>query len=256
MITIVFVIPLISKQRCSNWELRTQLLQGTLNSLDNQDSSNFRVIVGCNEIPDVTLKKHPDNLHFVPISYDPSRKAGRDKLLKICNALLSVSSLDFRYCMELDADDRVHKNLVKFLEISPQSNAWIIDKGYQLNYKSMRIFPCNNLSNICGSTTILSREVAGIPQANNISEFTKCFWQHNYHSTAKSYLIKNGIEFKKVPFNSLQYVLSHSLYKRENSIFESASDLKRIKLKFKKIIKFQVIGRKMSTPELSDFGFN
>lgn len=255
MITIVFVIPLISKQRCSNWELRTQLLQGTLDSLDNQDSSNFKVIVGCNEIPNVTLKKHPDNLHFVPISYDPSRKAGRDKLLKICNALLSVSSLDFRYCMELDADDRVHKNLVKFLENSPQSNAFIIDKGYQLNYKSMRIFPCNHLSNICGSTTILSREVAGVPQANNISEFTKCFWQHDNHSTAKNYLTKNGIEFKTVPFNSLQYVLSHSLNKRENSILKSAGDFKKIHLKLKKIIKFQVYGRAMSEQEQKEFGW-
>lgn len=257
MVTIVFVIPLISKQKCSNWTLRTELFQGTINSLDNQKSSNFRVVIGCHEIPEISIKNYPDNFSFIQLKSDPlkePKKNQRDKLLKICNTLLSVTNLDFDYCMALDADDRVSSNLVSFLEEQPKTEAWIIDRGYQLNYQNRRILSSNRLSQICGSTTILSKEVAGVPQANSVSEFVKCFWQHEGHHTAKSYFNDNQIQYQIIPFPSLQYILHHSLNLEESKL-ASASSIQKIKYTLKKMIKFQIIGRRMSKKELEEFAW-
>ncbi|AFZ44936.1 hypothetical protein PCC7418_2804 [Halothece sp. PCC 7418] len=257
MVAIVFVIPLISKRKCSNWELRTKLLQGTINSLDNQKSPNFRVIIGCHEIPNISIQNYPDNFQFIQLHSDPLKnpeKNQRDKLLKICNALLTVKDLDFDYCMALDADDRVSYQLVSFLEKQPKTDAWIIDQGYQVNYQNRRVFLCNHLSQICGSTTILSKEVAGIPQADSVSEFVKCFWQHEGHHTAKAYFNTKHIQYQTIPFPSLQYILHHSLNLEESKL-SVASTIQNFKYMTKKIIKYQILGRPMKKQEHQAFGY-
>lgn len=257
MITIVFVIPLISKQKCYNWELRTQLLQGTINSLDNQTSSKFKVIIGCHEIPNIKIQNYPENFHFIQLHSDPLKnpeKNQRDKLLKICNALLSVKDINFDYCMAIDADDRVNSNLVSFLEQQPKTDAWIIDQGHQFNYQDKRIFESDNLSQICGSTIILSKEVAGIPQADTVSEFINCFWQHEGHHTAKDYFNSKQIQYQMIPFPCVQYVLHHSLNLEESKLY-SASKSQKLKYKIKNFIKYKILGRAMSKQEIQDFGY-
>ena len=110
---IVFIIPFISKQTSFNWELSMKLLQGTIDSLANQNNQKFKVIISCHEIPKVDFRNKNDNFIFLQMDYSPQDKLyqgkpRRDRMVKVCRAVHSLKNTDFQYCMSLDADDRVH----------------------------------------------------------------------------------------------------------------------------------------------------
>jgi hypothetical protein len=249
---IVFIIPFTSKQLCKDWQLATELLQGTLDSIANQSDGRFKVIVGCHDIPEVTLKVDSERLSFLqmpysPLQYEWSQKSQIDRMTKCCTVLLSQKDIEFKYCMAIDADDRIHRDLVAFLYEKPQVDGWIIDKGYQVDYHSKRAMKYQKLSKICGSTFILSKNLAGVPQADTSEEFRKCIYSQG-HQTMEDFFVEKGFKLCQIPFYSLQYILNHN-------ISYSARWRSNVKSQAKKLIKFWVVGSQMSPSISEDFGY-
>lgn len=249
---IVFIIPFVSKQLCKDWQLATNLLQGTLDSIANQSDRRFKIVVGCHEIPEVAFKGDPAQLTFLPMPYSPleqewSQKSQTDRMMKCCTALLSLKDTDFNYCMAIDADDRIHRDLVAFLHHKPQADGWIVDKGYQVDYGSKRAMKHSRLSKICGSTFILSRELVGVPQTYTSEEYGKCVYRQG-HQTMEDFFIEKGFQLNSVPFYSVQYIINHN-------VSDSIRWRKDIKSQFKKFLKFWMLGTRMSSRVHAEFGY-
>jgi hypothetical protein len=249
---IVFIVPFISKQVCKDWKLATVLLQGTLDSIANQTDNRFQVVVSCHEIPEVSFKHDAEKLTFLPMSYSPlddewRGKSQTDRMMKCCTALLSLKDIDFKYCMAVDADDRIHRDLVKFLCEEPQTDGWIVDKGFQVDYSFRRVMRYSQLSKICGSTFILSKKLVGIPQAYTVDEYQKCIYCQG-HQTMEQHFVNQDINLKAFPYDGVQYILNHGL----NSSNEWRKDLKS---SLKRIVKFYVFGGKLSEQDRKDFGY-
>jgi hypothetical protein len=249
---IIFIIPFVSKQLCKDWQLATTLLQGTLDSIANQSDKRFKVIVGCHEIPEVVFKGDANKLSFLPMPYSPlehewSRKSQIDRMMKCCTALLNLQNADFNYCMAVDADDRIHRDLVAFLHQEPEADGWIANKGYQVDYYSDRIMKYEKLSKICGSTFILSRNLVGVPQTYTSEEYGKCIYSQG-HQTMEDFFAKKGIELNSIPFYAVQYILNHN-------INDSMMWRRGIKGQVKKILKFWVVGNRMTSENYEEFGY-
>lgn len=250
---IVFIIPFISKKASKDWNLASQLLQGTLDSLANQSESDYRAIVCCHEIPEIKFKGDEKHLEFLQMDYSPSDdffvgKPRRDRWWKCCAGLRSLSGHDFRYCMAIDADDRIHQNMTAFLNQQTGIDAWVVNKGYQVDYTSSRLMKCKNLSQICGSTVILSPQAARVPKPEIPYDLIECFWCAASHDGVEEYCETNNFTLQQLPFHGLQYILNHSLNEsnRFRGDFKSA---------FKNFLKFSVLGSAMPEEIKRDFGY-
>jgi hypothetical protein len=251
---IIFIIPLISKQVSSNWDLTTKLLQGTLDSIANQSDQNFKVIISCHEIPNVQLKQNSERLSFLQMEYAPLEELNRssgmhDKGIKCCHALKSLENCDFSYCMVVDADDRLHKNLVSFLNSEQNVDGWIIDKGYQVDYYSSRCLENDKLSNICGSTVIVSSKIALNTNQFSLEESIIYFTDSQGHNNAKKFFYCNNLILKYLPFNGVQYIVNHEL--NDSNKFKNNKIAKFLK----NAIKYYLLGRNLSNEEYSSFGY-
>jgi hypothetical protein len=249
---IVFIVPFISKQVCKDWNLATVLLQGTLDSIANQSDQRFRIIVACHEIPEVVFKGNVEKLTFLPMPYSPlddewRGKPQTDRMMKCCTALLSLKDTEFKYCMAVDADDRIHRNLVAFLYEQPQSDGWIADRGYQVDYPSKRLMQYDRLSKICGSTMILSKKLVGVPQAYTAEEYQKCIYCQG-HQTMENYFMEQGFYLNSVPFYAVQYILNHNINDSIRWRKDISSDIKRV-------VKFWGVGSRMAPATQREFGY-
>jgi len=250
---IVFIIPFISKKVSSNWKLSCDLLQGTLDSLANQSDTNFRVIVSCHEIPEVYLKVEKKHVEFLQMDYLPDDdffrgKSQRDRWWKCCAGLRSLSGFDFKYCMALDADDRVHRDMTAFLNQQNGVDVWVINKGYQVDYVSLRLLKYKKLNKICGSTVILSPQAARVPQQSIPYDLIECFWCACSHSEVGEYSKSNNFILQELPFYGVQYLLNHSV--NDSNIWRGS-----LKEDLKFFLKFSVIGQKMSEQVKEEFGY-
>ncbi len=251
---IIFVVPLVSQYKSKNWELTTALLQGTLDSIANQSDSNYRVVVSCHEIPNIKFRGNPENLIFLPIHYSPLENdwcqsiAQIDRFNKCCFALFKLKDEAFNYCMVIDADDRVHRDLVKFLNEQPQSDGWVVDQGYQVDYHSNRSMKYQHLSQICGSTMIFSKQVLNIPQAPTGEEYGKSVYRQG-HQSMREDLTSKGFSLQSLPFYGVQYVLNHGI--NDSDLFRTRS----LEQWLKHIAKFWIMGGKMSIEQRRDFGY-
>jgi hypothetical protein len=249
---IIFLMALVSKEKSKDWDLTTQLLQGTLDSLTNQTDQNFKVLVGCHEIPSVRFST--DKIHFVRMDYSPQGELGnppiRDIYIKWYTALHQHKAIEFDYCMQLDADDRVHKNLVAYLNTQPFKDAWIISKGSEIDYGSRQVYQRNNIDQICGSTVILSRQAVGVPQSITREELHKFYFSHQSHSTIRSFCLERGFNLGFIPFHAVQYIQHRS--NLSDLMFRKGNRYNQIK----KIIKLKIFSKRISSQELEDFGYH
>jgi hypothetical protein len=243
---------LISRQISRDWDLTTKLLQSTLDSIANQTEKNYQVLIGCHEIPSVNFN-HNEKISFIPMDYSPKSDLGsppaRDRYIKLYTALHTLKDSDFDYCMALDADDHIHKDLLLYIKNQPKMDAWAISKGFELDYSSKRVFPRNNIDSICGSTLILSRKTIGVPQAISQEELKSFYYTANGHQDIKPFCQERKLQLGSVPFYAVQYVLNHGL---------NWSDITRRKnyyYQIKQVIKWDLLSRKMSAQDLENFGY-
>jgi hypothetical protein len=64
---LTFIVPIKSRKIANSWTLVSQLAERTLRSICNQTSSNFRVVVVCNEKPDIQFE-HP-HIDYIQVDF-------------------------------------------------------------------------------------------------------------------------------------------------------------------------------------------
>lgn len=171
---LVFVIPVKCKKISKSWSLLSKLFERTLRSVCNQTSSNFRVVVVCNEKPNVHFQ-HP-YVEYVEVDFPPpisdSKQAGldnygydggkvvfdqdADKAKKILAGFRYALKFNPSHFMAVDADDCVSRYLAEFIDQNQQAECWVFKRGYLYSEKSPFLFlNVKNFNETCGTSVII-----------------------------------------------------------------------------------------------------
>ena len=213
---LVFIVPLKSAKLSRSWPLSNRLFERCLRSICQQTSPDFRVLVVCNEKPDIQFT-HP-NVRYIAVDFSPPlpdpqeqptsgyeygyskdiAQMNADKARKIRTALDYATRYQPTHVMVVDADDCVSSRLAEFVSSHSHSDGWFIRKGY-LYPEGGRFLLCNarNFHHICGTSLIIA---FGLTQA----VFTNPdFYNHSFDESPP------GTSLAPLPFAGTVYSMEN-----------------------------------------------
>jgi cellulose synthase/poly-beta-1,6-N-acetylglucosamine synthase-like glycosyltransferase len=146
----------------NSWEHVSKLFERCLKSVCNQTSSNFRVMVVCNERPKINFSH--SQITYIEVNFPLPCSTFEAKTLdrghKVLIGIIWVQKIKYSHVMAVDADDCVSKHLAKFVEQNSHCNGWFINKGYiyqdgsQLIYSKPKKFHI-----VCGTCNIIKLDL-------------------------------------------------------------------------------------------------
>lgn len=217
---LVFVIPLKSSIVSNHWERVTQLLERCLQSVCNQTSPNFRVVVIGHEKP--TLQFNHPHIHYLTVDFPiPQPAPGdtkqtvldrkrTDKGRKMINGLIYASQFNPSHTMLVDADDVVSNRLARFVSQNPQSNGWYIDRGYR--YEEGRdyiYYKRQNFYRMCGSCNIVRYDLNALPETPEYNRGYGYYKRYIDHEKVKGLLEVNQTPLQPLPFAGAIYTVDN-----------------------------------------------
>ncbi|HEY9688482.1 MAG TPA: hypothetical protein V6D46_00705, partial [Coleofasciculaceae cyanobacterium] len=170
---LVFIIPLQSRQVSRSWAKVCRLFEICVRSACQQNSSQFRVIVVCHELPEIMFQN--PHLNYIQIDFPiPDITSGTkqeivnrkntDKGRKILRGLIAARDFQPTHTMFLDADDCVSQRLAGFVAQHSQANGWFIRDGYRYQVSSSCIYKkSRDFHTMCGSSNILRYDLNRLP---------------------------------------------------------------------------------------------
>lgn len=244
---VIFAIPLRAKETAKEWENVLARFQKTIKSIFNQTNPNFRCIVACNRIPEMTCQ-YDERLEFIELSDMPIPvtwlEMARDKFWKLTMIAVRIREILEKqpdpekgiYVMPVDGDDLLNRNIAEYCVKYPDENGFVSEDGYvwQSGKQYFRIY--KEMHTYCGSCNIIKmyrddlpaecpadpklchdKETAGKLNARYPIRF-------DHHMMVEQYA-HAGKPFAKLPFRSTVYVLGtgdniSSIFHAENSEYE------------------------------------
>ncbi|MDB4695144.1 glycosyltransferase family 2 protein [bacterium] len=215
------VIPLKAKSASRNWQATTTALHRTLRSVRQQSHPAFEAIVIGHDRP-CFMDDFQSHVTFTSITTPPptlktasefatdNRRFTLDKNSKILRGMQSLLERDISHWFTLDADDLLCVNFVETLVTDGCEHGAIIDGGYLIYPHLGRFIHCSELSQYCGSTSVLAAEQVGIPQEATSPDTVDCPWFRYPHTKMHSYFK----EERNIPYTDFSdpivgYVLGH-----------------------------------------------
>ena len=154
----VFLIALKSRNASQDWQLTTKLLSQTLESIQNQTNSNYKIVVVCNEKLAI-----PSNVDWVLTdNASPDLNADfhlkeKDRAKRLLIGYEYAKKYNPDYLMPVDADDFVSQHITEYaLNDNNKSNGWYLDSGYIYEHNNQLIHIDNGFKDYCGSSLIIN----------------------------------------------------------------------------------------------------
>lgn len=256
-----FVIPLKSQLVSRDWNSVECCLRRTLKSLANQTSDEWVAVVVGHEQPDLDFGSYSERVFWVAAEHDvpPVRKGGsfakfadfnriEDKNKKTMLGMRMLRRFSVSAWFVLDADDLLHRDLVRVWASQPRQAGWVIDRGYIYYSDVERVLPTTRLTHICGSTTIIDASVFALPEGTHSNGPSKVPWHFLSHSDMRAFLVeKTGGMSVDFPLHGIAYTLATG----DNVSDEfRATLLARLKVWTKK----HLMARRVSRKFARDFG--
>ena len=239
---VTFIICVKHYKNCHSYETTWKLLENTLVSACNQTDKNFNIIVVSNKtLNDFSNNPKIKNVKFIEVDWDapaPSdswqidrqvhRKIGhkqiqKDRGTKYILALSQAQKVNNQnhYVMFVDADDFIHKELVKYVNDSDK-DFLKVQEGYLLGIKNT-FKHLNEFSSICGTANITKIELlkeridfSGVnvgSAQNKIIKTTTDFYLRmiiGSHIFSFGYFEEQGYKGEAIPFRAAVYNCSHN----------------------------------------------
>ena len=194
-----------------------------MTSVCRQDDPGFRVIVVCNDIPDLPVRSQVDfvRVDFPPPSRDTSAVTGLDAIridrgTKYFVGLLHAARFKPTHVMFFDADDYLSRRIAGYVNSHPGSHGWVIKDGYIYRDGSHFIQKLSDFHLWNGSCNILRFEyldvpsdlVAPISQRDIIQRLDPFFLRGilGAHPFTDSYFDVIGKPLERFPFRGAIYV--------------------------------------------------
>lgn len=221
---VCFTIALRNPKSTNKWESVLKDFNNTLHSIFAQTCEDFRVYVGCSEIPEL-FEKYDDRLHFVtvdlplPQSWEERCRDRSWKLLacarqiKLDLAELAVSGGGV-FVFPVDADDYVNCKIAQYVHDHPDANGfksktgyrWVKNKSYMEitpyfggTMNIMKMYPDDLPDELPDSRLSFTKEMA--------LELTKRYPIRWYDIEVEKKFADIGKPLSRLPFRSTIYVL-------------------------------------------------
>jgi hypothetical protein len=207
---LIFIVPIKSSKLASDWSEFSKLVERTLKSICNQNSQNFKVVVACHELPNISYQNN--KIEYIQVDFDPPQlveddwdknrelKEG-DKARKILVGFKKAKSYNPDYVMVVDSDDLISNNIVSFVEKhNDDISGWYFPKGYFYKEGAKYLFLNKENFNIrCGSCIIIKTEL--FPQL-----IINDPWLYYFHETM---ILPDGKPLDKFPFAGTLYSMAN-----------------------------------------------
>jgi hypothetical protein len=207
---LVFIIPLKSPKVASSWETVCKLFNRTVRSVCNQTSSNFQVIVVCNEKPKIDFT-HPNLTYIerdfpIPGADYPSKEFDRTR--KMVAGITHVQQLkNVSHIMAVDADDLISSHLAAFVEKNFNHLGWAISQGYFYQEGSQFIKVMRKgFDRYCGTSTIIKKDFYQLPNSSDSEESANYFYKYCRHREITETLEAKGIKLTPLPLKGAIYI--------------------------------------------------
>lgn len=218
---LAFITSLRHPDNSADYERVERLLQETLHSIRAQTSDDYVVIVVGNRVPAFPL---PDRMRFVQVDFPaPAPAAGPqtdraafvwDKGTKIGIGLIAASEYDPDYVMIFDADDFLHRDLVRFVRDHPSEAGWVISRGVVYSRRRNVYRQKNHFNRSCGTSYIVAYDAYGVPQHLTPSA-TQGVVADGFgdrlnrilgaHREALEWFAGHGVQLRRLPFRGAVY---------------------------------------------------
>lgn len=209
---VLFCIPLKAKSVSNDWEKVNHCLSFTMESLIRQTDKRWIAVVCCQDRPDC-LPEDP-RVTYLPYATEakPNRMDKNNKLNSIYDYVLEMGHWD-GYVFNLDADDVIHPDLVKYFLKVRSRFGYIITRGYIydaasniLGFLQPKSFPriwAKPFYQHCGSSSAIRLDL------RDGLGFVELLRSRGKHKEQRARLAAFGIELKEVEFPAAIYMVNH-----------------------------------------------
>ena len=215
------VIPLKAKSVSRCWDTTTDALHRTLRSVQQQSNGSFKAIVVGHERPPF-MDKYQPNIRFVGLTTPApvlktarefatdNRRFTRDKNSKILRGMQALNEHNITHWFTLDADDLLCSNFVDTLAHDGCEHGAVVDGGYLVYPRQRRFITCSELSQYCGSTSVLADKHLNIAPDATEPETVDCPWFRYPHTKMHTYF-QDELNTSYTTFSEplIGYVLGH-----------------------------------------------
>jgi hypothetical protein len=199
---IVFVVPLKGRQVSKSWQRVCQLFERSVKSICNQTSSDYRVIVVCNEKPDIEFNH--SYITYLEVDFplsnnEPTELSQKetDKGRKILAGLTAAKEYSPSHTMTVDADDCISNRIAEYVNKHPLGYGWYINTGYKYFEGSQWVYiKRKNFYRMSGTCNIVRYDLNDLPENPEYNRgygYYKLFIDHQK--------IPNLMKKKKHPLN-------------------------------------------------------
>jgi len=174
-----------------------------------------------------------ENLRIVQVETDvPADAAGfkADKAAKLDLGIRYLLRRPTRYCMHLDADDRVHRRLVEYVSTHDSQVGWVIDKGYV--YQGGHFARAHNgkFERLCGSSFILAVDSGDVSQEH----------LQIGHTEVRRHFAMLGTPLPSLPFFGAVKVVGYG----DNITVTRFVKSETVRRTLKKVLQLRLVGRR------------
>ncbi len=211
---------LIGRHLCVSWDRVKSLFAQTLESVFAQTSSNFQMVVACNDVPEgAPFEDRRINYLVLPRVEKEELKAQPFKdIAKKEYALRQWAAHSTgRYFYALDADDLISCRLIEYLNNAPPRAGYILETGYALDGSSGKLAslptatdPSSTFNRWCGSSVVVSMNPLIRPAARQAQ--LNAIWAGGHRRVRDHFRAVLGDDPADVPFRAGIY----RLYNGEN----------------------------------------
>jgi len=220
-----------------DWQHTCVMLNLTLTSSLAQTDPRFRVIIAGHEKPELQIMQD-ERVQFIR-SHRQVPKILEDRIIdknhKRDLALKRHCENGAGYFMPLDADDLVHRDLVKYILSDDNRLGYSIRRGYALDWQNRILAPVPgawnvSFDNVCGSSTIFYLQTNDFINEDHPSKYKKPVFFTTSHAYWRVASQEWGRPLSDVPFPACIYILNHSqnlsfskqrTHIRQNNIIEN-----------------------------------
>lgn len=208
----IFAVPLKPKASSVDWNNVVRKLNDTLQSIFRSDEKNFLVVLACQDRPETPYFNDPRFI-YLPVNFPPQkdRKFGdRDKYAKIrlIGSWILQQNVEESYVMFLDADDLVHKSLVRYVLQDDNKSGYGIRDGYRFDTVNCELaLQTGNFHGSCGSCFVGHFKKDDYPTDEN--DLNSHFGQFVRHSIREELAQQKGKSPVAVPFPAVVYMMNH-----------------------------------------------
>lgn len=218
---LAFITTLRHPQNSVDYGRVEELLKGTLDSVAQQSSEDYVIIIVGNKEPDFVL---PDRAHFVQVEFPPPAPATGaqtarepfvwDKGTKLGIALIAAQAYSPTHVMIFDADDFVHRNLAATIRDQPDHDVWVVREGWMYSRARNSYVAQSDFNRACGTSFVVPFDAYGVPAdltvAASQEQIAEAYGDRlsaimGAHRNADAWFRDNGRMLESFPYRAAVY---------------------------------------------------